>query len=569
MGTDRVAPPLPLVLPWNAFYWRSGGEGALRLPRCSACGDLLFPPGPRCPTCLSEALDVVTLAGTGTVEAFTVNHQQWHPAFTPPYVIAIVALTEDPAVRITTNIVGCPPGDVHIGLPVRAVFESRDDVWVPLFEPDPTTPEREPAVSEPMVASRDLQNPPAPIPAIGASVHGAARKFESDVVISGIGTSRIGRRLGVDPLGLMVDAVLAAIEDAGLTRDDIDGISSYPGGSYDALSGETGGGIFSLEEVLRIRPRWFSSGMETSGQTGAVVNAMLAVSAGLARHVVCVRGVWASTYQHLQRTGVVPPGGGHRLGGEFAWRGTYGAFSAANWIGMIANRHMAVYGTTREHLGAVALNARANAMRNPDAVYREPLTMDDYLSARMVSTPFGLYDCDVPCDGAVAVVVSHVDTVPDLRAPVVDVEAVGTAILERISWDQGTVLLEPVLQGAAQHLWSRTDLKPGDVQVAELYDGFTFNCLSWIEALGFCGRGESGPFVAGGKRIALDGELPLNTHGGQLSAGRLHGFGFLHEACVQLRGEGGARQVPGNPEVAVVTTGGGHPGGAWLLTRHR
>jgi acetyl-CoA acetyltransferase len=165
--------------------------------------------------------------------------------------------------------------------------------------------------------------------------------------------------------------------------------------------------------------------------------------------------------------------------------------------------------------------------------------------------------------------VSHVDTVPDLRAPVVDVEAVGTAILERISWDQGTVLLEPVLQGAAQHLWSRTDLKPGDVQVAELYDGFTFNCLSWIEALGFCGRGESGPFVAGGKRIALDGELPLNTHGGQLSAGRLHGFGFLHEACVQLRGEGGARQVPGNPEVAVVTTGGGHPGGAWLLTRHR
>jgi acetyl-CoA acetyltransferase len=202
-------------------------------------------------------------------------------------------------------------------------------------------------------------------------------------------------------------------------------------------------------------------------------------------------------------------------------------------------------------------------------VYRDPLTMDDYLSARPVTTPFGLYDCDVPCDGAVAVVVSHVDTVPDLRAPIVRVEAVGTALNERISWDQGTLLHEPVLRGAAQHLWSRTEMHPGDVDVAEIYDGFTFNCLSWLEMLGFCAPGEGGPFVEGGKRIALDGELPLNTHGGQLSAGRLHGYGFLHEACVQLRGEGGARQVRDVPEVAVVTTGGGHPGGAWLLTRDR
>jgi acetyl-CoA acetyltransferase len=117
-----------------------------------------------------------------------------------------------------------------------------------------------------MVLSRDLQRPPAPFAAVGSH-----HKFEDDVVISGIGMSRVGRRLGVDPLGLMVDACLAAIEDAGLTRDDIDGISSYPGGSYDALSGETGGGVFTLEDILRIRPRWFSSGMETSGQTGSVV----------------------------------------------------------------------------------------------------------------------------------------------------------------------------------------------------------------------------------------------------------------------------------------------------------
>jgi acetyl-CoA acetyltransferase len=324
----------------------------------------------------------------------------------------------------------------------------------------------------------------------------------------------------------------------------------------------------NLEEALRIRPTWFGSGLETSGQTGAVVNAMLAVHAGLARHVLCVRGVWESTFQAMERSGQIRSGGGSRVSGEMEWRLPYGAFSAANWIGMMANRHMQTFGTTREQLGAIAVNARRNAMRNPSAVYRDPITLDDYLGARMITTPFGLYDCDVPCDGAVAVVVSHVDTVADLAGPIVGVEAVGTAIGERISWDQGTLLHEPVLEGAARHIWARTDLKPSDIDVIELYDGFTFNCLSWLEMLGFCGIGEGGPFVEGGHRIALDGELPLNTHGGQLSAGRTHGWGFLHEACTQVRGEGGDRQVAG-AEVALFTAGGGHPGGVMILTRHR
>ena len=120
---------------------------------------------------------------------------------------------------------------------------------------------------------------------------------------------------------------------------------------------------------------------------------------------------------------------------------------------------------------------------------------------------------------------------------------------------------------AAAHMWSRTDLGPADVDVAELYDGFSFVALAWLEALGFCGHGEGGAFIEGGDRIALDGEVPLNTHGGQLSAGRLHGYGFVHEAMVQLRGEGGARQVQGRPEVAVVANGGGPVAGAMLLTR--
>jgi len=207
-------------------------------------------------------------------------------------------------------------------------------------------------------------------------------------------------------------------------------------------------------------------------------------------------------------------------------------------------------------------------MLNPNAVYRDPLTMDDYLGARMISTPFGLYDCDVPCDGAIAIVLSHADAAPDTRRrDPLRIEALGGQTVERWSWDQGFLDHEPLIKGAAEALWARTDLKPSDVNVAELYDGFTFNCMCWLEFLGFCPVGEGGRFVEGGARIALDGELPLNTHGGQLSGGRLQGFSFLHEACVQLWGEGGARQVPRDPRVAVVSSGGGAPGGAILLAR--
>jgi acetyl-CoA acetyltransferase len=116
-------------------------------------------------------------------------------------------------------------------------------------------------------------------------------------------------------------------------------------------------------------------------------------------------------------------------------------------------------------------------------------------------------------------------------------------------------------------MWARTDLRPSDVDVAELYDGFSILTMVWLEEMGLCPKGESGPFVEGGARIALDGAVPLNTSGGQLSAGRLHGFGMLHEACLQLRGDGGERQVPGSPEVAAVAAGGGPIAGCMLLTR--
>jgi acetyl-CoA acetyltransferase len=234
---------------------------------------------------------------------------------------------------------------------------------------------------------------------------------------------------------------------------------------------------------------------------------------------------------------------------------------------MFAQRHFLEFGTTREQMAWIALNARKNAAKNPKAIYRDPLTLDAYLAARWISTPFCLYDCDVPVDGATAFVLSHVDAARDLRKRPLRVEAVGAALHGRPSWDQFDDLTTMALRDAAKMMWSRTDLRPADVDVAECYDGFSFITMAWLEALGFCGKGESGPFIDGGARIALDGEIPLNTHGGQLSAGRLHGYGYLHEACVQLWGEGGERQVAGNPEVGVAAAGGGPLGGCLLITR--
>jgi acetyl-CoA acetyltransferase/uncharacterized OB-fold protein len=544
------------VLPETEDFWTGGREGRLRIKRSPECSRLWHPSQTVCSDGHHTELESFDATGRGVVIGFTVNVQQWIPDPAPPYVVAIVALDDDPRVRLITNVVDAEPEAVHVGLRVSVTFEQHNDVWLPMFAPA-SDPGVEPAA--------DAGDPPLPEVSVRPMI--ASDKFEDRVAITGIGISAIGRRLMRTPLTLTMDACLEAIGDAGLAVADIDGVATWPG-AVGGAAGISEGGIAPVVNALGIRPTWHHGGMETPGHSGAVVAAMLAVASGLCRHVLCYRTVWESTATELLRSGRLAPPPAGRVQGDFQWRLPFGAASAANWIAMYASQYFHRFGGGRETLGWIALNARANAARNPAAIYRDPMTMDDYLDARMITTPFCLYDCDVPCDGAIALIVSAVDASADAPSPVVRVEAVGTQITERVSWDQGTVTHEPMVFGPAAHLWSRTDLKPGDVDVAEVYDGFSFNCVSWLEALGFCAVGEAPAFLEGGARIALDGALPLNTHGGQLSAGRTQGFGFLHEAVVQLRGEGGARQVDG-AEVAVVATGGGLPGGALLLTRGR
>jgi acetyl-CoA acetyltransferase/uncharacterized OB-fold protein len=541
--------PLPELTLSSGWFWTSGADGTLRIQGCEDCGQLIHPPVPICPYCRSRSSKPVAVSGRGTVVGFTVNAHRWLPHFDPPYVIANVALAEDPRVHLTTNIVECAPEDVSIGAEVRVQFEQQEDVWLPLFT---LTGGMDPVDR---VAPPQRPTPRAPI---------SHDRFEHQSVLSGVGRSALGRRLMIDPLSLTVDACLAAIADAGLTIQDIDGLSTYPGAGGMGMSE---GGVTAVEEALRIHPTWFNGGMDIPGPGGSIIAAAMAVAAGLCRHVLCFRTVWESTYGALAATRAGGAGGNQRASGAMReWTAPFGAMSAANWIGMNATQYMHRYGAPREMLGLIALNGRANAARNPAAIYREPMTMDDYLSARPITSPFGLYDCDVPCDASIAVIVSAASTADDLPQPAVRIEAVGTQILERVSWDQGTLTHEPQVLGQSAHMWTRTDLGPDDIDLALVYDGFTFNAISWIEGLGFCGLGEAYDWLDGGRRIALGGDLPINPHGGQLSEGRTHGFGFLYEAVQQLRHQAGDRQVIG-AKTAVVTSGGGTPSGVLLLAR--
>lgn len=389
--------------------------------------------------------------------------------------------------------------------------------------------------------------------------------LERKACISGIGQSAVGRRLGRSGLDLTLEAVQIALADAGLTSKDIDGVACWPGQQATPV-GMSPVHIFELRDALDLRLNWYAGGAEGPAQMSSILNACMAVATGQARHVLCFRTLTESTAaasgHGASRTGEV----GSRIDGMFQWQIPFNAPSAAIWTAMFAQAHFHRYGTTREQLGQIALNARKNASLNPKAIFRDPLTLDDYLAARMISTPLCLLDCDIPVDGSVAVIVSHVDTARDLACPAVRVEAICGALHGKTGWDQYDDLASMAARDAGKLLWQRTDLKPSDVDVAQLYDGFSFLTLAWLEALGFCQPGEGGAFVEGGHRIALNGELPLNTHGGQLSAGRLHGFGHLHEAVLQLRGQAGQRQVR-DAQVALVANGGGPLASCALLTR--
>lgn len=381
-----------------------------------------------------------------------------------------------------------------------------------------------------------------------------------EAYITGIGMSEVGVRLTRSPMGLTLDAVREALDDAGLTLDQIDGVATYPGrlGSFLGFSPI---GTDEVIETLGLKTTWHMGGGELTAQLGAIAEAAMAVQTGQARHVLCFRTVYEAAA--LSRPEEFAPLNRKTVDGAGQWTVPFYAYSAANWTAQYATRHMKRYGLTREQLAQVALNDHANAARNPRAIVKKPLTMDEYMSARLISTPFCLYDCDRYTDASTVIIVSAGDALDEVRKPPVRLAASAGSV-DRYSWDQAEWA---AAYKTGKDLWTRTDYRPEDVDTVQFYDGFSFQPITWLEGLGFCEVGEGGRFIEGGTRIALDGELPMNTGGGQLGWGRLHGFGYAYEAVLQLRGEGGERQIPGDPRVAVATSGGGPLAAALLLAR--
>ncbi len=214
--------------------------------------------------------------------------------------------------------------------------------------------------------------------------------FGGKAVITGAGKSQVGRRLGRTGLDLTLEAVERAIAHAGLSVDDIDGVASYPGPGAPDI-GFSGATVTEVHNALGLRCRWFVSAMETAGRIGPAIEACMAVTLGLATHVVVYRSVWESTAAQQAGGGraSVLLGGG-QLPPHLEWVAPFGALSAVNWLAMPAQRYMHDFGLTREQLGQIAVNGRRNAALNPDAIYRDPMTIEDYLGARMISEPLCL-----------------------------------------------------------------------------------------------------------------------------------------------------------------------------------
>ena len=374
------------------------------------------------------------------------------------------------------------------------------------------------------------------------------------VAIVGAGQSPVYRGDDQRSERLAVTAGKAAIADAGLRGADIDGVFQYNFGwdSPDCFYVQQALGIPDLAAYADIGP------MGPSGLGGALAGYM-AVASGACEAALVYRAITQSAgHQGQARAMSEPPGG------SYQFLIPYGYTPIIPAIGMMMRRRIETLGGKIEHYGQIAINARRWASMNDQAVFRDAITMDDYLASRVLAEPLRLFDCDYPVSGANAVVITTAERARSLRHKPIVIDAVAYATGPRPDWIQSEDFCFGGTRRCGERLWSRASVTPQDVDVAELYDGFTHITISWLEALGFCGIGEAGGFIDGGKTIGPGGKLPLNTHGGQLAAGRLHGLGLLVEAVRQLRGECGERQVP-DARVAAVSNGHGPQCGAMVL----
>lgn len=367
--------------------------------------------------------------------------------------------------------------------------------------------------------------------------------------IVGIGYTPFSKASGVTTLTLALRAIAAALDDAGLRPADVDGLATFRVG--DSVLPMVVAQSLGIRD-LRFHLDQFGGGSVSHAMVG---QAALALHAGIADTIVCYRALNARS--------------GFRMGGtgrplvdavETQFQAPYGYFTPPQQFAMEARAHMARYGTQPEHFGQIAVAQREFARDNERAMMRGPMTLDDYLAARFVVEPFRLFDCCLETDGAVALVLTRTERARDLRQVPVLIRGAAWGGGQNLYSNQVSDTTRTAAADMAPRLYSMAGVGPSDFDLAELYDCFTYSVLVQLEDYGFCAKGEGGPFVASGA-TARGGPIPVNTHGGFLSEGYVHGLNHVAEAVSQLRRTAGARQVP-DAELALSTAQPGYVAGS-------
>ena len=373
-------------------------------------------------------------------------------------------------------------------------------------------------------------------------------KLSGKYAIVGIGQSPIGEVPGMNSLSLLALAMKNAIEDAGLAKGEVDGLISR-GTERLHTHHQHMGRILGLDAS-------FSTSLDNGGasQCLGVALACMAIEAGLCHTVVCGYGrdTWSRTRspQAKMQVSMLPD---ELLAREFGPE--FGLFGAVADYAFAASRHTYLYGTTKEQLGSIAITLRKHASKNPAAQKRQPLTMKQYLDARLIVAPLGLYDCSLLSDGAGAVVVTSSERAKDLKRAPVHILGFGSHNNLR-GWHYDDYMVETAAKKSAATAYRMAGVEPRDVDTAQLYDCFTYTLMVQLEDYGFCKKGEGGPFAASGA-LDLDGALPTNTSGGQLSEGHIEGMLQIPEAVRQLRHEYPSERQVKDAEVALVSGHGG------------
>ncbi|TQS47095.1 lipid-transfer protein [Cryptosporangium phraense] len=377
----------------------------------------------------------------------------------------------------------------------------------------------------------------------------------------GIGATDFSKDSGRSELKLAVQAIRAALDDAGLTAADVDGLVTFTQDNNTEIAVARELGIPELTFFSRIH---YGGGAACA----TVQQAAMAVATGAAKVVVCYR---AFNERSGHRFGQVQQGlalAPTSSGVDAGWAYPFGLATPAGWVAMFAQRYLHTYGASTADLGRVAVTMRAHAATNPAAwFYQRPITLEEHQASRWICDPLRLFDCCQESDGGVAVVVTSLDRGRDLRhAPVVirgAAQGSGTDEYLMTSYYRDDLTQLPELGVVGRQLWAQAGVTPADIDVAVLYDHFTPFVLMQLEELGFCGRGEAPGFVASGA-LGLDGALPTNPHGGQLGEAYIHGMNGIAEGVRQLRGTA-VNQIDG-AEVVLVTAGTGVPTSGLVLS---